>query len=295
MVSVKKIIIASVCSRKFNSKLMSLLESLDNCLLPKNTKLKKIIVFNSADKNNLILLKKNYKKKLEIFYEKKKGVSNARNKILNILKNKKFDYGCFFDDDSTVSKKWFIENFIFFKKNLDTDIIGGPQIFKSKKKYLKSLELDYEHGSKVRWVSTNNVFFKKKILKKKLYFSNNLNAIFQGEDQLFFSQLNLAGYVMRWNKKSFVKESISKNKNSFAWFLRRNYKYGLAGGFIDKKLYGNLLGLIINLLKILYNFILLILLFFKMFLNFVYFYKLLGVALRIFGRFLFLIGLKKIK
>lgn len=288
----KNKIIACIVSRKFNVKLLNLLKSIDQNVLPLNTIIEKVIIFNSNVKENY-KFNKFYKKKTKILIEPKKGVSNARNKCLDFLRINKFNYACFFDDDTQICKNWFIENIKFIKKFPDVKIVGGPQIFQTRKKYIKSLELNYSHGEKVRWVSTNNVFFKKEVLNNNLIFEKKLNKIFQGEDQLFFSQLNKLGYTLRWNSKSYVKEYLNLNKNNFNWFLSRNFKYGLAGGFIDIKLYGTVFGNMMNFLKLIYNFLKLLTYMPRVLFNKIYFFNCLGIVLRIFGRLIFLLGLKK--
>ena len=91
---------------------------------------------------------------------KKLGVSNVRNKALKILKKINFDYCLFIDDDCSI-KKNFLTNHLNFIKKSNTNIVTGPQIFKSKKNMYKIFERNFINGKNIAWASTNNVFFKK--------------------------------------------------------------------------------------------------------------------------------------
>ena len=124
---VKKICIL-VATRKRKSSLIKFLNSVVNLQIPNNTNIQTVISVN--DNQNYSEIKKLYNKKLRIRFvtERKKGISNARNKYLNSIK-----IGIlllFFDDDVQIDNKWIIEMLNFFKKN-EVDIIGGPQRPKS--------------------------------------------------------------------------------------------------------------------------------------------------------------------
>ena len=196
----------------------------------------------------LIIKKLNSKHEIKFLYEKKIGVSFARNCYLNFIKNLKFDFCCFIDDDCTVNKNFFL-NYISFIKKENCEIVTGPQLYLSSKAYFRILERNFKPGQKIKWASTNNVFFKHKILKNNIYFSNSVTKYGFGEDQLFFSQQNKLGNIIKWNNNK-VYEVIQKKRENMIWFLDRSFKFGLTGFLIDKEIYGKLNGLIINFGKI---------------------------------------------
>ena len=51
------------------------------------------------------------------------------------------------------------------------------------------MERKNTHAKKIKWASTNNVFFKTVAIKNNIKFSVKLNEI-GGEDQLYFLKLN---------------------------------------------------------------------------------------------------------
>lgn len=245
-----------VCTRKFDKKLLNCLQSI-NRINKKNTfKLSIVIILNNKKKNFnkefLILKILNSKHEIKFLHEKKIGVSYARNCYLKFIKNSKFDFCCFIDDDCVVNKNFFLNHISFINKE-NCEIVTGPQLYLSNRAYFRILERNFKSGQKLRWASTNNVFFKHKILKNNIYFSNLVTKYGFGEDQLFFSQQNQLGNIIKWNNNK-VYEVIQKKRENMIWFLDRSFKFGLSGFLIDKEMYGTLNGLIINFGKIGYYF-----------------------------------------
>ena len=161
----------------------------------------------------------------------------------------------FLDDDCIVARQW-LKNMINFIKKTNCDVVGGPQLHKVKNDYYLSLfdliEPKRIHGQKVDWIATNNAFLKSKILiNKNLLFDEKLKNI-GGSDQLFFKKLSMMNFRCRWNVTSKVIENIHANRENINWFLKRNLRYGYSGNYIDKKIYGFIIGSFLSILKIIY-------------------------------------------
>ncbi len=248
-------ILISICSRNFDKKLLNLLNCLKKNVNYSNLNIKIIIVINKKKKLTFLekkLIKEQLKKiYFKILYEKKIGISNARNKVLNYIKKLNYDYGCFLDDDCIVESNFLESHLNFIKKN-SCDIVGGPQLYKSKHSFFRALELNKKDNSTVRWVSTNNVFFSKNAIPKKINFSNVVTKYGFGEDQLFFSKLSILGKNIKWHHNP-VFEIVQKEREYLMWFLLRNFRYGLTGILIDRELYGNFYAYLLNILKALFN------------------------------------------
>ena len=258
----KNKIIVAVCSRNFNKNLLNLMDNIYLNSMSSKFDLEVLIVFNNSKtimQNEILLLTKKLRKiNFNIIYEKKNGIAYVRNKCLNYLKNTKFDYYCFIDDDCLIKKDYLINHLNFIKKN-KCNIVTGPQIYNSKIVFFRTFERKYSQGTNVSWASTNNVFFTNRIFKKKIYFSSNVTKYGFGEDQLYFTKLSKLGEIIKWNNNP-VFETIQINRENLVWFLNRNFRYGLTGFLIEKELYGSLLAFFINLTKAIVYFI-------KMFLN----------------------------
>lgn len=251
---VKKICIL-VATRNRKTSLIKFLNSVVNLQIPNNIRVQTVISVN--DNQCYSEIKKLFYEKISIklVRERNKGISNARNKYLDSISVKNFDYFAFFDDDVQIDKRWLIEMLKFFRESV-VDVIGGPQFSKSNSLTSKLLVREEKHGSYVRWVSTNNCIVKSKVLGTKINFDQKMNYI-GGEDQLFFLRLNKMGFKMMWNTKALVIEGKNYNRENFLWFLKRNFRYGASSNIIYKKTYGLIFGSSFLLIKFLSDFIML--------------------------------------
>ncbi len=132
-------ILICICTYKRNESLIKCLQSFSQTLKPSKIKISFLILDNSANFETFNLIK-NFKKKFKfnIHYsnEKKRGVVNARNKCLKILKKIKCDYIAFFDDDCVIDRYWF-KNVIEIIDKLKVNIITGPQLYLNNNKKKK--------------------------------------------------------------------------------------------------------------------------------------------------------------
>ncbi len=244
-------ILICICSNNIN-KLKITLESLLRLRLLANTQVSILIIDNS---NNIkindfikVVSKKKFHK-IHYFYDKKKGIPNIRNRCLNEIRNIDSNYICFFDDDTIIHRKWLIENFKIFKRFKNCSIISGPQNTSKKNIYYDILKPNFKNLEKISWCPTNNVIFKKQIINnKKIKFDERLSNI-GGSDQLFFKKLFLKGHEIRWNKNYPVIEKFQNKRNTFSWFLKRNYRYASSSVLIDRYSYGVVRGLILSMFK----------------------------------------------
>ena len=249
------IYICSLLSKKNLKFLKSHLNSLNSLRIPSNCNLNMVFVINPKIYFTRNLLKnllnnKNY----SILLSVKDNIPDSRNVFLKFIKNKDFQYAGFLDDDCLVDINWLLNMMKFVNQN-DCDIVGGPQKHKVKNDifadYYNCLEPDRPHGKSVKWIATNNCFFSKKIFSKTKVFFNPKLARVGGSDQLFFSELNKKRFIIKWNKKSFITENFSHEREKRIWFLRRNLRYGYSGNIIDKEIYGKI-SIIMILIKLVY-------------------------------------------
>ena len=250
-----KIYICSLISRKNLKYLNSHLNSINKLSTPNNYKTKIVFVMNPKMNSNRYLVKKFLNKNDYIILKSlKENIPYSRNIFLKFIKDKDFKYAGFLDDDCMIDKNWLLNMLKFINQNR-CDIVGGPQkhVIKNKifKNYYHALEPNRKHGEIVRWVATNNCFFKKKVIKNlEVLFDTKLTS-YGGSDQLFFNELYKKKFIIKWNTKSFITENYNFEREKKIWFLRRNLRYGYSGNLIDSKIYGKL-SLIIIFLKILY-------------------------------------------
>ena len=290
-----KIAICICFSKKNETHHHKILNDLNILKIPVGWNLSFYLVVNNNPSKLINLIKKiisNKKINIFILNSMKKDIPNTRNIFLFKIKKYNLDYIGFLDDDCKINRNW-----IFLMTNFITkykcDIVGGPQYhgvsnIKYKKLY-EVLEPPNSNKQKIKWVATNNCFFKKKVLDKtNQIFDANLRNI-GGSDQLFFRKLKKKNFSIMWNSKATVEEYPQIERENYTWFLKRNFRYGYSGLIIDKSIYGEKIGYFINILKSVYLFFLSLvsLLFIFRKNNFIeslfYFFKASGRLVSIFG------------
>ena len=295
-------ILICICTYKRNNILNECLMSFNKAVIPFNFNIKFLIIDNTVNgnaKNIINKVKKKFNHKIYYINEKKRGIVHARNKCLDQVRKINCDYFLFLDDDCEIDSKWFIN----FKKIININrvkIVTGPQIHKNDIKINNNLEIIFEkkiNNDKkfVNWAATNNVIINKKVLlSSNLKFDINLNKFGMGEDQLFFLQLNKKGHQILWNKEIKVYEKKHSHRTTTKWVSDRSFRLGVLGNYIDKKIYGPIIGNIINYLKVIYYLLLSILTALYPFQK-LYSFKLINFTYRSLGRMLSPFLFKKIK
>jgi succinoglycan biosynthesis protein ExoM len=270
-------ILICICTFNRNKSLIKCLNSVAHLKKINKYNIKILVLDNTRSNNSYKIIQKfKNKTKLKIIHknEKRRGVVFARNKCIKISKIVKPDYLAFIDDDCIVNKNWIINIFKLLKKK-DADVITGPQKYEKlnkifNKNYASLFEKNYKDKIvKVKWAATNNVFFKYAILKniKNIDFDRALNKFGIGEDQLFFSLINKAGYKIYWANNIFVTEKIHFHRTNIEWVKKRSLRLGVLGHYIDIKIHGKFGGYLLNYLKSIYFLTLSILNFFNILSN----------------------------
>ena len=257
-----KIAICICFSKKNEIYHHKIINNLNIIKIPKECNLSFYLVVNNNPTKLIDLIKKiitNKKINIFILNSVKKDIPNTRNIFLLKIKNKNLDYVGFLDDDCKINRNW-----VFLMTNFITkykcDIVGGPQYHKvtnlKYKKLYNILEPPNKNKQNIRWVATNNCFFKKKILDKtNLLFNQYLKNI-GGSDQLFFRKLKKKGFSIMWNSKASIEEYLQVDRENYIWFLKRNFRYGYSGLIIDNNIYGKKIGYLMNISKIILLFFL---------------------------------------
>ena len=295
-------VLVCICTYNRNYILNKCLMSFNKVVIPFNFNIEFLITDNTINGNAKKIIKqvkKKFKYKIYYFNEKKRGIVHARNKCLAEVKKIDCNYFSFLDDDCEIDTKWFV-NFKKIINNHKVKIITGPQIHKINKKIDNNLEIIFEKKINknkrfVNWAATNNVILSKKIiLSSNLKFDINLNKFGMGEDQLFFLQLNKQGHKILWNNEIKVYEKKHSHRSTIKWVINRSFRLGVLGNYIDKKMYGSIIGNIVNYIKSIYYLLLSILIALYPFQK-LYSYKLISFIYRSFGRMLSPFLFKKIE
>ena len=257
-----KIAICICFSKKNEIHHHKIINNLNIIKIPKECNLSFYLVVNNNPTKLIDLIKKiitNKKINIFILNSFKKDIPNTRNIFLLKIRNKNLDYVGFLDDDCKINRNW-VYLMVNFITKYKCDIVGGPQYHKvtnlKYKKLYNMLEPPNTNKQNIRWVATNNCFFKKKILDKtNLLFNQYLKNI-GGSDQLFFRKLKKKGFSIMWNSKASIEEYLQVDRENYIWFIKRNFRYGYSGLIIDKSIYGKKIGYLMNISKIILLFFL---------------------------------------
>lgn len=166
------------------------------------------------------------------------GIKEAKGKIILVL-----------DDDAIITKDLLKNADLFFKKYLNIDIVGGPQLtpkddppfakisiytlssffggFSMSKRYKKS-KLNLNANEKN--ITSAICFIKKEVFKKAGYFNPKL---FPGEDPEFFSRAKKAGFKIAYSPT--IKIYHRRRPNLFS-FIKQIFNYGKVRRSVSKKI-----------------------------------------------------------
>ena len=92
-----------------------------------------------------------------------------------------------------------------------------------------------------------------------------------------------------WNSKAIVEEYPQVDRENYAWFLKRNFRYGYSGLIIDKNIYGKINGYFMNIFKLVFLILLSLINLFFIFRKY-NFIKSLFYLVKASGRFLSIFG-----
>lgn len=255
-----------ICTYNRNKDLDNLIKSIDRLDNKYDLSIKIAIVDNSPNKLAYSLINElNKERKKYIIYRhcEEKGISNARNTCLDIVREEECDFVGMFDDDEKVDKKW-LDSMYELYRDTRVPIIMGPCITEYTKEtpqiIIKSKVYErqrMETGTILKDGRAGNVFLSSKIIK-----DNNINFDMSfnftgGEDTDFFIRLNSIGYEIIWCNEACIYEVLPKSRANLKYIMQRAYSNGCT--YMNIKLKDNqkmiILDLIRSLLKIVITFI----------------------------------------
>ena len=208
-----------ICTYNREEGLHTLLNSiqkinLNDAINEKNVQV--IIVDNFNGKSNKIINSiKKFKFKFKWYHEKRQGLSNARNKTVELSNDSEF---CLFvDDDQKIDKNCLLELFKTQKK-YDADVVYGsnPPIYDITPSnyidYFFKAKFKKKYDYKIRVAPTNCTLIKKETLNN---IDGPFNILFNqtgGEDSFLTRGLHLKGAKMYRSVKAKAFEIIPKSR-----------------------------------------------------------------------------------
>ena len=222
------------------------LKSIANLKIPKGVEIKVLVVDNDANataKPVIDYIKADFP--FEIIYkiEEKRGLANARNRLLQEAINLGVSHIAILDDDDVADENW-IKNLVELYQTQDhAYIISGPEYccFDGEfPDYLTNNNIFVKKTTKkkgeIRKVcSTHNAMFPLKIVTESNIWFDKSFVFMGGEDGDFFYRAGKAGYTIVFNPDAIVREINGKDRVNVRWILSRNYYNGYSGSYLQYK------------------------------------------------------------
>lgn len=233
--------------------------------VPENIRVEVVVVDNDKDasaKSVVDKIKENesgFPFKINYFVEEKRGLSNARNRLLREVINLGASHAAIFDDDGLVDSKWLLNHISMYNEHPDGQIISGPEFVHFDGEFpdfLKNNNIFVHSTTKKKGevrdtCSTNNSFFPMSIVTSENIWFDPAFVFMGGEDGDFFSRASKAGYKIVFHPEAIVREIADKSRVNLKWILHRSLYNGYSGSYLKYKKKGCLLKRLFYILKML--------------------------------------------
>ena len=227
----KKIIAVCIATFKRPGLLENCLVSISELETPADYIPLVIVVDNDRETSaEIIFHKKKDIIKFDSYYyvEPDRGLSSARNRLLEKALEHHADYIAFIDDDELAHKKWLI-NLVQGLEKYNTDIVAGPVVPIYETKVPDSFHVANKHpsGSSPRHIPAGNVLFKKTLINESgLRFDHYFNFI-GGEDFDFFERAKKNNMTVVWVDDAVVFETITPDRKTLKYIMYRHLTGGI--------------------------------------------------------------------
>ena len=236
-------ILICCCTCQRPNMLSKSLESARKLLLPQNVRIELLVIDNDKNasaKTTIETLKQNFPIKINYFVEEKRGISNARNRLLKESLNLRATHIALFDDDEILDPNWLISHYDYYNQNQDALIISGPTYnmfenpvpsYVAKNNIFKS-STTKKTGMIRNICASGNVFFPTTIISEAGLYFDEKYIFMGGEDGEFFSKASKAGFEIVWNNEAINRELIGDERANIKWVLNRNYYNGYSSAYL---------------------------------------------------------------
>lgn len=187
---------------------------------------------------------------LEIVYlrEEREGIPFARNAAVAHAVGSGARLIAFVDDDELVERDW-LEKLVGQIESSGADAVAGPVITEYEDAtpawVRRSGLFDYPRrasGARIGHCFTNNVLVRCAALESMRdrhggWFDERMEMT-GGSDAHLFRRFTRAGFSIVWCDEAVVRETLPVSRANMGWILRRGYRIGASGAFIERDLRG---------------------------------------------------------
>jgi succinoglycan biosynthesis protein ExoM len=199
-------------------------------------------------------LAEGYPFRLEYVHEAKPGLSSVRNFALSYVRGS-FDFLAMIDDDECPEPHW-LRELLRVQRGAAADVVIGPVtavlpaeaprwVRRGRFHELPS----YPDGASIAFGYSGNCLLQVSSLARYgVTFDPALNFA-GGEDMLFFRELISRGARLAYASQATVFEAVGPERLRASYFIRLNFRRGNTLSICDRRLRGNLAGLLFRAVK----------------------------------------------
>jgi glycosyltransferase involved in cell wall biosynthesis len=178
--------------------------------------------------------------------EERAGIPFARNAAVHEAVGGGDRCLAFVDDDEVVETRWLTALCTQMRES-GADAVAGPVITEYEEGtpewVCKSGVFDYprrESGTEIGHCFTNNVLVQCGALEQmgETGWFDERMVMTGGSDAHLFRRFTGAGFSIVWCDEAVVRETLPMSRATMGWILRRGYRIGASGAFIDRDLRG---------------------------------------------------------
>lgn len=232
-----------ICTYKRDELLLKLMDSIFNQKIDRNIIYDIYIVDNYGQSDIKDMISQMNRNNIYYFIEKKRGISNARNRCIEEVKKQAYEYCIFVDDDEVVEENW-LSAILNCAVNYNCNIVVGslitvyPECTENwiiKSKFF--LHNRYETGTVLTSFPTNNTLINMNlILEDKIYFDEQY-GLTGGEDTKLSKTLILKGEKVIHCDEAIAYDVVDLKRLNMKYMLKRKYIVSLVHVKIEKELY----------------------------------------------------------
>ena len=162
------------------------------------------------------------------YVEPERGLSAARNSLLEKALDHNVDFIAFIDDDELTHKQWFV-NITTGLEKYNGDIIAAPVLPISETSAPDNFEIDPKRpsGSTPRNVPAGNVIFGEKLINEHALRFDRYFDFIGGEDFDFFDRAIKKGMTPVWIDDAIVFETIFPERKTRKYMIYRHFTGGI--------------------------------------------------------------------
>jgi len=239
-----KYILLAICTYKRPNMFKNALLSVNNLKLPDDIKVEFLVVDNDSEgsaKEVVEDVQRSINLKINYVTEEKRGLSNARNRVLEEAINLGATHISMFDDDELLTENSLMAHIELYNKDENCHISSGVVLNKfspETKNYIKNNIVFKQKTTKKTGLiksscASGNVFIPVAILKDnpELRFFSEFQFM-GGEDGEFFSRASKLGCTIVQNSESLILEDVSKERATVKYLLNRAFYNGFSGSYL---------------------------------------------------------------